>query len=712
MQHIGHVGALARHGLAVALLAALLGSADPSARQASSPAQQQPQQQQQQQPPPPPPAGATSASTPSQQQDPQPPPRIRTGINYVRVDAIVSDRQGNPVLDLKQDEFRIKEDGKAQVIESFSVVKIDPADQVDAPPVREIRSIYDEQREAQRPDVRLFIILLDDYHVRRGNDMAVRKPLIEFVQNTLGPADMVAIMYPLTPIAALSFTRNRDSLISAIEHFEGRRFDYQPRNEFEDRYAYYPAATVERIRNEVTMTALKGAAIKLGGMREGRKSIIFVSEGFTTILPPQLNDPVAAMPGVGNSARGMSSAQNSDRAEWSAQVDMVSDLSLIFTEMNRNNTSIYAVDPRGLAAFEYDVNQAVGLQVDRKHLEASLDTLRALAENTDGRAIVNRNDLGKGMQQIIRDASGYYLIGYNSAQAPTDGRFHKIDVEVTRRGVDVRARKGYWAYTAEDAARVDAPRVEAPPAVSAALETLVDPPRGRPARFWIGTSRGESGKSKVTFAWEPVAPVPGQRRPGDESVSHVTLTALAPDGRPLFRGRVPDQGTTATTTAAGAAPASASFDVPPGRMQLRVSVQTATGQVMDSSTSDVTVPDYTTPQVAFGTPRLFRARTPRDVQALKANPAAVPAADRTFARTERLFVRVDAYAPGSAAPAVTARLLNRAGTPMLDVPVQMSDAGAEMEMSFAALAAGDYLLELSAKAEAGSAQALVAFRVR
>ena len=110
-----------------------------------------------------------------------------------------------------------------------------------------------------------------------------------------------------------------------------------------------------------------------------------------------------------------------------------------------------------------------------------------LAENTDGRAIVNRNDLAKGMKQIIRDSSGYYLLGYNSTQAPTDGKFHAIKVEVKRKGVEVRARKGYWAYTAEDVARAEAPRAEAPPAVSAALATLVEPPRGRPARFWIGT---------------------------------------------------------------------------------------------------------------------------------------------------------------------------------------------------------------------------------
>ena len=222
MRHTSLVGI----GLALTLVAGM------QARQSQAPPQQQPPAT-----PPataPPPAQSQPPSQPQQQDQQPPPPRIRSGINYVRVDAIVTDRQGNPVTDLKQEEFRIKEDGKPQTIDSFSIVKIDPvAQQMDAP-VREIRSLYDEQREAQRPDVRLFIILLDDYHVRRGNDMAVRKPLIEFIENQLAPADLVAIMYPLTPVTGLTFTRNRKALVSAIENFQGRRFDYQPRNEYEE----------------------------------------------------------------------------------------------------------------------------------------------------------------------------------------------------------------------------------------------------------------------------------------------------------------------------------------------------------------------------------------------------------------------------------------------------------------------------------------------
>jgi VWFA-related protein len=682
--------------LGAGVILALLAAERPSARQSTTPPPQPPPGQQQ-----------------PQQQDPQP-PVIRSGINYVRVDVIVTDRQGNPVLDLKQDEFRLKEDGKPQTIDSFSLVKIDDASQIDAPPPTEIRSIADQEREAAKPDVRLFVLFLDDYHVRRGNDMSVRKPLIEFVQNQLGASDMVAIMYPLTSIHELTFTRNRKSLISAIEKFEGRRFNYLPRNEFEEKYAYYPASTVERIRNQVTMTALKGAAIKLGGMREGRKSILFVSEGFSNTLPPQLDDPVAAMPGVGNPSRGNPSAAASDRTEFLNMADMVSDLSLIFTEATRANTSIYAIDPRGLAPFEYDINQGVGLQVDKLHLDSALDNLRALAENTDGRAIINRNDLAKGMQQIIRDSSGYYLIGYNSSQAPTDGRFHKIDVEVTRRGVDVRARKGYWAYTVEDAARAAAPaRAEAPPEVTRALATLAEPVRGRPARFWVGTTPADGGKSRVTFVWEPVPPAPGEaRRTGDAGASHVTLTALAPDGRPVFRGRVPEQpAPTSPPPAGGATGSSATFDVAPGQLQLRMVVQTADGQVMDSSTRELTVPDYTKVPVSFGTPRIYRARTPRDLQSLLANPTAAPSAERTFSRTERVVVRADAHAPGGSPPVVTARLLNRAGTPMSDVPVRTSGGSAEIDLILAALAPGDYLLELTAKAEGSSAQEVIAFRL-
>ena len=688
--------------VAVALGVAILGAAG----LAQGPDPAAPNQQ-------PPPAQPAPSSTPPQANEPagQQPPVIRSGINYVRVDVIVTDKNGNPVMDLTQNDFSLSEDGKAQTIDAFSIVNLDRLETVESGPPRVIKNDFDEEREASRPDVRLFVILLDDYHVKRGNDISVRQPLIEFIQNQLAPADMVAVMYPLTPVTDLRFTRDRESTVSAIEKFLGRKFDYTPRNTFEERYANYPAQVVERVRNQITMDALKGAAMKMGSLREGRKSIILVSEGFTSMLPAALSDPVASMPGFRNPNRGNAGAPVATPSQQlMADSDLLSDMQMVFRDVNRQNTSIYSVDPRGLAVFEYDINQAVGMQQDSINLRSTQDTLQVLAANTDGRAIVNRNDLAAGMKQIIRDSSGYYLLGYNSTQAPTDGKFHSIKVNVKRRGVDVRARKGYWAYTLDDVARANAPKKEeAPSAVMTALTGLVSPSRDRAAHFWIGTARGEDGKTRVTFAWEPVAAVPGQQ--SEDPPARVALTAIASDGRPVFRGRVPEEpAAPAATTPKGG---STTFEVPPGQLDLKMVIEGARGQVIDAVGRELTVPDFSTVTMSFGTPKVFRVRTIPELQALKKKPDAVPTAEREFSRTDRLFVRVDAYAPGGLTPPVTARLLNRAGQSMSDLPVRQGATGqSELELALSPLAAGEYLIELNAKSESGStAQELIAFRV-
>jgi VWFA-related protein len=721
--------------LALILAAAVAGSGHRFSLNAQDPAPQPPAGQ------PPagqqPPGGQPPAAPPGDQEPvrAQQPP-IRTGINFVRVDVIVTDGKGEPVLDLKPEEFTVTEDNKPQKIEQFSVVKIDAAEQTAARPTTAIRSQFDEEREAARPDVRLFVLLLDDYHVRRGNDMAVRKPLTEFIANQLDPADMVAIMYPLTPVSDIHFSRDRSAAIGAINSFEGRKFDYRPRNAFEEQYAYYPAATVERVRNQVTMGALKAASVRLGGLREGRKAVIFVSEGFTASLPAQLNDPVAALPGVGNPVGRRPTPQTPatdmarQRADFMNTTDLLTDMRDVFDTANRQNTSIYAVDPRGLAAVEYQINEGVNQTVDRDHLNSSLDTLRTLAGNTDGRAIINRNDLAAGMKQIIRDSSGYYLLGYNSTQAPTDGKFHEIKVRVSRRGVDVRARKGYWALSPEDAARVNAPpKPEAPAAVTAALNSIAEPERGRPARFWVGTSRGDSGQTRVTFSWEAIPPPPGSID-RTAPAARINLTASANDGRQLFKGRVPEDATAAPAAAAPApsapaastAPAAAGsgsgaggavqFDAPPGQVALKIVVEGSRGEVVDSVSRELTLPDFTRVQVSLATPRVYRGRTVRELNTIKANPSAVPTADRDFSRTDRLLIRTEAYTPGAATPTLTARLLNRGGGQMAELPVQPGAGGlSDIELPLSSLAAGDYLIELNAKTESGTAQELIAFKV-
>ena len=655
------------------------------------------------------------------------PPSFRTGINFVRVDVIVSDRQGNAVADLQTGDFEVSEDNKPQKIETFKLVKLDggsAAAGIERP--RAIRTDYDEETEAAKDDVRLFAVFLDDYHVRKGASLFVREPLARFVGQQLGPSDMIGIMYPLETVSSVRMTRNHDAVIRGLQQFTGRKYEYIPKNQFEEQYANYPANVVEQIRNQVSLSAIRSLIVHMGSLKEGRKALILVSEGYTNMLPPQLRDPIASMPGLGNPARRDPSAgvgnTYEDRARFFSDVDLQSDLREIYDAANHNNVAIYAVDPRGLAVFEHDINEGVNLETDRVMLNSTMDTLRVLADNSDGRAIVNRNDLDGGMKQIIRDSSAYYLLGYNSSQAPTDGKFHEIKVRVKRPGVQVRARKGYWAYTPEDAARAAAPTKPAlPKPVETALASVEAPKRARVVRTWIGTSRGENGKTTVTFVWEPVPKAPGEQSRLPEP-TRVSLMALGSDGTAVFRGRVPDAvapppqpAPSPAGAAAGARqPASVSFDAPPGKVQLRVSVEAGPNQVIDSETREITVPDLSAPQTSLGTPKLFRARTMRDFQQLKAAGDALPVAAREFPRTDRLLVRVPAYGPGESSPTVTAKLLNRGGQAMSDVPVAPSSTSKfeqQIDLPLAGLAPGEYVLEIKAVGEGGEAKELVGFRV-
>jgi VWFA-related protein len=157
-----------------------------------------------------------------------------------------------------------------------------------------------------------------------------------------------------------------------------------------------------------------------------------VSEGFTYLVPPERDSPDSRFPGAAGPVPLGGVGQRDprqDSAEFFADAQMQSDLRDVFTLANRFNTSIYALDPRGLTPFEYDLDaRAVGLDTDRKVLNATIDSLRIIADETDGRAIVNQNDLATGLRQMMRDSSAYYLLGYSSTQAPIDGKFHEIRV--------------------------------------------------------------------------------------------------------------------------------------------------------------------------------------------------------------------------------------------------------------------------------------------
>lgn len=652
---------------------------------------------------------AAQSQTGAAQQPPDQPQRpvFRAGVDSVSVDVIVTDKDGRPVTDLSPEDFEVREDGKAQQIDTFKLIR---AGEGAVGPTRgssqvNILSMQQQLSEAALEGNRLFAIFLDDYHTRRLNSMRIRQELADFVRR-LQPHDLVALVYPLLPVSGITFSRDHDGTARALMNFDGRKYDYTPRNPYEERLVYMPPQVIERERNKLVMDALEGLCIYLGSLREGRKNVIFVSEGFTGTLPSGVMTRGGLSP-----ATSMFGGTESGVDERMAQLnvaDLQHDLRYVYVAANRTNTSIYTLDPRGLATNEFSVEDRVDPSADRRFLNESIDTLYSLANETDGRPIVNRNEPMPALEQILTDSSAYYLLSYVSSEAPRDGKFHKIEVKVNRKDTDVRARRGYWAYSPEDVERMNAAPKEGPAAdVEAALNGLAsvsDDASRRPVISWVGAVPGDGPEARVTAVWE----ASGRGGAGGfDAVSKVSLVATTVNGDELFRGEVPRETDSARPTGA------VRFDAPPGPLSLRLTAENDRGVRLENTVLDFIVPDFTAVGPVITTPEVYRARTARDVQQLRAAEAPVPAATRTFLRSERLLLRFRAFGPAGRVPEMKMELLNKQGESLVALPAPTNVEGNRFEavVGLGSLPPGDYLFAVTATVDGETVRELIAVHV-
>jgi VWFA-related protein len=606
-------------------------------------------------------AQQTASESPRPSQPAQPAPVFRSGVDVVRVDVIVTDRQGNPVTDLTGEDFEITEDGVPQKLDSLRLIQANGRSTSPETP-KEVKSPLDEEIEAAREDVRMFGIFLDEYHVQRGRStLVIQKSLAQFVQDQIGPNDLVSLADPFTSIYDMRFHRNRQAVAQEIMKFDGRREDYVPRRPMED--LHNAARDTLRVRKEVVLSALLAFVTHMGNIREGRKALLFVSEGFPSY-------------------------------------DVMNELQLLIEAANRANVAIYSVDPRGLVSSSF--NPGIQLTLG----DSDIDTLRLISNQTDGIPFVNRNDLAPAFEQVVRDSSAHYMIGYTSTNQEYDGKFHSIKVRVKRDGVEVRARKGYKALTKAEYTSIVEPKVvPAPPReVLQALTALSD--TGRPVRIWIGTSKSPSGSSRVSFSWEPVGRTPVA----------VGLHVAGADGTIYFKGPAVRE-TNAASQPGGPPPhggqtAGVSFDALPGRASLVVEL--VVGELKQQLAAALVIPDYWSLPMAIDTPRVYRARTAQELKELMSDPEAVPIAGREFARSDRVLIRFGTYTSSDTDPTLSARLLSKDGTALSNLPVSVHPRGepwSEIDLPLGNVAAGDFLVEITATLEEEKLTELVALRV-
>jgi VWFA-related protein len=590
----------------------------------------------------------------------------------IRVDVVAEDRAGRPVETLTAADFEVVENGARRDVSSVTFIRangaLDPGARA-----QPIESASDEQSEAAKDGTRLFAIFLDDYHVTPGDGAAqARAVLARFVEQALGPRDLVLVVKPLDSLLTLRMTRDLDAVRRSIAQFEGRKGIYEPRSALEASITAGSRERADAVRVQVVTSALNAMAAHLGRLSIARKSLIVVSEGFPT---PVRRRGEGALPTVDS----------------------------VFRTANRGAVSISSIDPRALLPSRPADSRPVDGPSANSDQAADADVLTRLAAETDGIAMLTAAAVKPGLDRIVREMGAHYLLTLSGLDSSDGGRFHAVDVRVRRPGISVRARKGYWSPTPDDLFRASEAARERAPAPPPPL-----PRRASPLiRPWFGVTRDADGASRLSFVWEPADRVPGERgRPAPPA--RIQFKAIGTDGRTIYEGAVRPTG---APLGPPDTPAQLAFSAPAGRLRIEMSIEDATTRVIDTDVRDVVVRPLSGP-VVIATPQVLRSRTAREHSLLGGNPSAVPVATRVFSRTERLWVRAGAYA-ADGEPRVAARLLNRVGGEMriLDVETTAIADVYQVDVPLAGLAAGEYSVQFSATSGARETSESVTFRV-
>ncbi len=428
------------------------------------------------------PATGEQAQTPEQTQDkpkPSPSPQAPTPaqgqpqataetpsfpaqVEVVTVDTVVTDKKGTPIKGLTKDDFVLSEDGQRQSIVSFEAVEA-PAAPSATPPTRPVVST----NVTGVRNGRSFVIVFDDIHLTPFQARRAKAAVAEFLKSGVREGDYVTLIS--TGGDAWWSTRmeaGRDELMALLKRMEGRHIPDTGNDKMSDYEAmrihvYTDAQVQARVarrfesygvthnsvgtrggggapsanqnepdpmvwakatevyyqsvaRNRITLGVLERILQSLASTR-GRKSLILVSEGFI----------------------------------YDSNLD---EFKRVLQASRRSNCAIYFVDSRGLGGMPEYFTAAFGPVLDTQDIGAALtdpyqesEGSESLASDSGGFSVRNTNDLAKGIQRIADETRLYYLLGYHPTNTVRDGKFRKIKVELNRKGVEVRARKGYYA---------------------------------------------------------------------------------------------------------------------------------------------------------------------------------------------------------------------------------------------------------------------------
>lgn len=587
-----------------------------------------------------------AATAPAEQ---QPPITFKVEVNYVEIDAVVTDANGKFVRGLTKDDFELVEQSKPQTISVFSLVDI-PVERADAPLFATSPIEPDVRSNRREFDGRVFVLVLDDLHTHAMRSPRLRLAARQFVERYLGANDIAAVVTTGgSKGGAQNFTSSRKLLLRAIDVFMGQKLRSATLEKLNQLPRQLPGSTGPTDPSEMerahkarsSLGTLKGVAEYMAGIRGRRKAVVFFSEG----LDYDISNPI----------------QN----RWAS--DVLEEMRTTIAGATRANVSFYGVDPRGLGGFEDTIeiqslpeDNSLGVHTMLDEVRQAQDTLRSLSEETGGFAAVNRNDYRETFGRIIADNSSYYVIGYYSNDNRRDGRFRSVDVRVRRPGLQVRARKGYMPPRGRPAATPNAASTGTSPELREALNSPL-PVSGLGLTASAAAFRGARDKASISVTVEIDGSGFKFAEKGDRVVSEVEVSMIAFDAGGVGRDGGRDAVTltlrrqTRDVMLSRGVRMTRRLELSPGFYHLRIGAREAGSASVGTVMLDIDVPDFSKRGLVMSglvltSPRASAVPTPRADDQLKDVLPAPPTTIREFMRDEELATFAEVYDNQTRAP--------------------------------------------------------------
>jgi VWFA-related protein len=387
---------------------------------------------------------------------------FRLQVDLVTNDIVVRDEKGNFVSDLKQGEFEIFEDGVKQDITSMTVVTGGKVNNLLAPPPPPPPEGIILPPTKPRTDVsgRIFLFFVDDLHLQFHNTGRVRELFKKISKELVHEGDMFGIVSSGPSSIAVDMTYDRSRLEEAIKKIAGN--ELKPTDIINGPSGAEGPSEV-RYRAHVAFSTVNDVLKNLETVHNRRKALVYVSDGYDFnpfqdarlgIMDP--NSPFAQNEfargqNQANAANGSTSnpatdpfTQQQRQSEEFADADLARELGDLTRTANRANVTMYTIDPRGLVGMS-DIDEQVDPSQWNEFVRKSQDSLRVIAEETGGIAVVNQNDFSKALKRIDAETSDYYVLGYYSKNPDMTKRRRNIEVRVNRGGQkwQIWARKEY-----------------------------------------------------------------------------------------------------------------------------------------------------------------------------------------------------------------------------------------------------------------------------